>query len=99
MHSVRVTRSVRNRLSLELTTCFHKEMISLVLCGVLVACTSLKTMTTDKLCQRIDYDCMSIYTQSLKRYQTRLYLKQRQNVTKVALFVLLNKNNVVARAE
>ena len=30
-------------------------MIGLVLCGGLVACTFLKTMTTDKLYQRIDY--------------------------------------------
>ena len=48
-----------------LTTCFHKEMISLVLCGVLVACNSFKTMTTDKIYQVIDYYCMLIYTQSL----------------------------------
>ena len=40
-------------------------MIGLVLCRVLVACTSLKAMTTVKLYQRIDYDCMSIYTQNL----------------------------------
>ena len=40
-------------------------MIGLVLCGVLVACTSLKTITTDKLYQCIDYYCMLIYTQSL----------------------------------
>ena len=30
-------------------------MVGLVICGVLVACNSLKTMTTDKLYQRIDY--------------------------------------------
>ena len=46
-------------------TCFRKKMICLVLCGVLVARNSLKTMTTDKLYQRIDYYCMLIYTQSL----------------------------------
>ena len=41
-------------------------MIGLVLCGVLVACNSLKTMTTDQFYQRIDYYyCMLIYTQSL----------------------------------
>ena len=40
-------------------------MIGLVLCGVLVAYNSLKTMTTDKLYQRIDYYFMLIYTQSL----------------------------------
>ena len=47
------------------TTCFHKERIGLVLCEVLVACNSLKTMPTDKIYQRIDYYCMLIYTQSL----------------------------------
>ena len=51
--------------ALVLTTCFHKEMIGLVLCEGLVACNSLKTMTTDKIYQRIDYYCMLIYTQSL----------------------------------
>ena len=40
-------------------------MIGLVLCGVLVACNSLKTMTTDKLYERIDCYCMLIYSQSL----------------------------------
>ena len=41
-------------------------MIGLVLCGVLVACNSLKTMTIDKFYQRIDYCyCMLIDTQSL----------------------------------
>ena len=40
-------------------------MIGLVLCGVLVACNSLKAMTTDKLYKRINYYCMLIYTQSL----------------------------------
>ena len=41
-------------------------MIGLVLCGVLDACNSLKTITTDKLYERIDYiNCMLIYTQSL----------------------------------
>ena len=48
-----------------LTTCFHKEMIGRVLCEVSVACNSLKTMTTDKIYQCIDYYCMLIYTQSL----------------------------------
>ena len=50
---------------LVLTTCFQKEMIGLVLYGVLVACNSLKMMTTDKLYLRIDYYCISIYTRSL----------------------------------
>ena len=40
-----------------LTTCFHTKMIGLVLCGVLVASNSLKTMATDKIYQRIDYYC------------------------------------------
>ena len=44
-------------------------MVVLVLCGVLVACNCLKTMTTDKLYQRIlfyvNYYSMLIYTQSL----------------------------------
>ena len=76
----------------------------------------LKTMTTDKLYQRIDL-YVNLHTEfTLARYQTTLFvefwfrknrtttiklafIKQRQNVTKVALFVLLNQNNVVARAE
>ena len=40
-------------------------MIGVVLCGVLVACNSLKTMTTDKLYERIYYCCTLIYAQSL----------------------------------
>ena len=40
-------------------------MIGLVLCGILVAHSSLQTMTIDKLYQRIDYYCMLIYKQSL----------------------------------
>ena len=43
-----------SQVALVLTTCFHKKMIGLVLCGVSVACNSLKTMTTDKLYLRID---------------------------------------------
>ena len=54
-----------------LTTCFHKEMIGLVLCGVLVTCNSLKTMTTEKIYQRIDYYCMLVYKQSLIWLATR----------------------------
>ena len=42
-----------------------KKLIGLVLCGVLVARNFLKTMTTDKLYQRIDYYCMLICTQNL----------------------------------
>ena len=34
----------------------------LALCGVLVACDSLKTIITDKLYRRIDYFCMLIHT-------------------------------------
>ena len=40
-------------------------MIGLVLCGVLVVRNFLKTMTTDKLYQRIHYYCMLICTQSI----------------------------------
>ena len=46
-------------------------MIGVVLCGVLVASDSLKTMTADKLYQRIEYYCMLIYTQSLSWPTTR----------------------------
>ena len=51
-----------SQVALVLTTCFHKEIIGLALCKVLAACNSLKTMTTDKIYQRIDYHCMLIYT-------------------------------------
>ena len=34
-------------------------------CSPLVACNSLKTMTTDELYQRTDYYCILIYIQSL----------------------------------
>ena len=95
------------QVALVLTTCFHKKMIGLVLCGVSVARNFLKTMTTDKLYQRIDYHCMLIYTQRLIWRAVRPhylfgsekigprsikldFIKQRQNVTKIALFVLLN---------
>ena len=82
-------------------------MIGLVLCGVSVACNFLKTMTTDKLYQRIDL-YVNLHTEfNLARYQNTLFvnfglekigprtiklafIKQQQNVTKVALFVLLN---------
>ena len=53
-------------------------MIVPVLCGVLVACNLLKTITTDKLYERIDYYCMLIYTQSsfnLARYKTTLFVE------------------------
>ena len=47
-------------------------MIGLVLRGVVVACNSLKTITTNKIYQRIDYYyCMLIYTQSLIWPSTR----------------------------
>ena len=66
-HSVRVRRECQKPtvISSLLTTCFHKERIGLVLCGILVACNSLKTVTTDKLYERIGYYCMLIDTQSL----------------------------------
>ena len=51
-------------------------MIGLVLCGVLVACNSLKTITTDKLYESIDYYCVLIYTEfNLARYQTTLFVE------------------------
>ena len=46
-------------------------MVGLVLCGVLVACNSLTTMTTDKLYKRVDYYCVLIYRQSLNWPATR----------------------------
>ena len=79
-------------------------MIVPVLCGVSVACNFLKTMTPNKLYQRIDLYA-NLYTEfNLARYQTTLFaefwfrkntikldfIKQRQNLSKVALFVLLN---------
>ena len=88
-------------------TCFHKKMIGIVLCGVSVACNSLKTMTTDKLYQRIDL-YVNLHTEfNLTRFQTTLFvefcsekigprtiklafIKQRQNATTIAYFVLLN---------
>ena len=48
-----------------LTTCFHKGIVGLVFGEVLVTYNSLKTITIDKLYQRIDYYCMLIYTRSL----------------------------------
>ena len=95
------------QVALVLTTCFHKKMIGLVLCGVSVACNFLNTMTTDKLYQRIDL-YVNLHTEfNLACNQTTLFvnfgsekieprtikltfIKQRQNVTKVALFVALN---------
>ena len=95
------------QVALALPTGFYKEMIGLVLCRVLVACNSLKTMTTDKLYQRIDV-YVNLHTEfNLARYHTTLFvefgsekigpltikltfIKQRQSVTKVAMFVLLN---------
>ena len=53
------------QVALLLTTCFHKKMIGLVLRGILVAGNCLKTMTTDKLYQRIDCCYMLIHIQSL----------------------------------
>ena len=52
-----------SQVALVLPTGFRKKMIGLVLCGVSVACNFLKTMTTDKLFQRMI--CMLIYSQSL----------------------------------
>ena len=51
-------------------------MIGLGLCGVLVACNFLKTMTTEKLYQRIDYYCMVIYTEfKLAYHQTTSFVE------------------------
>ena len=68
VHSVRVRKGVSKTdclVALVLPTGFHKDVIGLVLCGVSVACNSLKMMTSDKLYQRTDYCCMLIYTQNL----------------------------------
>ena len=53
-------------------------MIGLVQCGVLVARNSLKTITTDKLFQLIDYYCnyVNLHTEfNLARYQTTLFVQ------------------------
>ena len=63
------------QVELALTTRFHKKMISLVLCGVSVACNFLKMITTDKLYQRIDL-YVNLHTEfNLARYQTTLYVE------------------------
>ena len=79
-------------------------MIALV-CEVSVTYNFLKTMTTDKLYQRIDL-CVNFHAElNFARYQTTLFVEfwfrkkrprtiklafiKRQNVTKVALLVLL----------
>ena len=50
-------------------------MIGLVVCGLSVACNSLKTMTTDKLYQRIDL-YVNLHTEfNLARYQTTLFVE------------------------
>ena len=77
-------------------------MIGLVLCGVSVACNFFKTMTTDKVYQRIGLYVNLLTEFNLARNQTTLFvdfglekieprtiklafIKQLQNVTKVAL--------------
>ena len=95
------------QVALVLTTCFHKKMIGLVLCGVSVACNFLETMTTGKLYQRIDL-YVNLHTEfnlpaTRPHYLLNFgsekigprtikvaFIKQQQNVLKVALFVLLN---------
>ena len=63
------------QVALVLTTCFHKKMIGLVLCGVSVACNFLKTMTTEKLYQRIDL-YFSLHTEfNVARYQTTIFVE------------------------
>ena len=52
------------QVTLVLTTCFYKGTVAFVLCRVLVACNSLKTITGDKLYQRNEYYCTLIYTRS-----------------------------------
>ena len=55
------------------TTCFHKKMVGFVLCGVSVACNSLKTMATDKLFQRI---FVNLHTEFIfARSQTTLFVE------------------------
>ena len=49
-------------------------MIGLVLCEVSVACNFLKTMTTDKLYQRIDLYVDLLTEFSSARYQTTLFV-------------------------
>ena len=69
------------QVALVLTTCFHKKMIGLVLCGVSVASNFFKTMTTDKLYQRIDL-YVSLHTEfNLARNQTTLFVWFRKNRT------------------
>ena len=48
-------------------------MIGRVLCGVLVACNFLKTMTTDKPYQHIDVHVKLPTEFNLARYQTTLF--------------------------
>ena len=64
------------QVALILTTCFHKKMIGLVLCGVSVACNFLKTMKTNKLYQSIDL-YLNLYTAefNLARYHTTLFVE------------------------
>ena len=49
-------------------------MIGLVICGVSVACNFFKTMTTDKLYQRIDLYVNLHKEFNLARYQTTLFV-------------------------
>ena len=85
MHSVRVRRESQKLtvIALVLTTSFYKKMIGLVLCGVLIACDSLKTMTTDKIYQRIDYNCMLIHTLSLIWPATRSHYLSNFGLDKI----------------
>ena len=62
-----------------------------VLCGVSVACNFLKTMTTDKLYQRIDF-YVNLHTEfNLARYLTTLFAefwfrKNRTTYDKIRLY-------------
>ena len=63
------------QVALVLTACSHKKMIGLVICEISVACNFLKTMTTDKLYQRIDL-YVNLHTEfNLARYQTTLFFE------------------------
>ena len=80
-----------SQVALVLTTCFHKKMIGPVLCGVSVACNFLKTMTTDKLYQRIDLYVNLLTEFNLAHNQTTLFVelwfrKNRTTYDKTSLY-------------
>ena len=81
------------QVALVLTTGFDN---GLVLCQVSVACNFLKTMTTDKLYQRIDL-CAHLHPEfNLSRYQTTLFVefwfsKNRTTYDKIRLYQATTK--------